>query len=97
VRAFCAIPGPPLIQTSRIGAPFLLLQLGIEKWHLDIPRAMSATFGLKSISAEKSAIEMGRPENERSFAKGSHEISCLSDVEIVGLPSKTGFGLTRIK
>src|ERR1019366_4329362 len=59
---------------------------------VDIPRSMSATFGLKSIPAEKSASEMGRPEKERSFAKGPHEISCLSDVEIVGLASKTGFG-----
>jgi hypothetical protein len=48
----------------------------------------SATFGLKSISAEKSATEIGGPENERSFAKGLHEISCFSDVEIVGLASK---------
>jgi hypothetical protein len=48
----------------------------------------SATFGLKSISAEKSATEIGGPENERSFAKGPHEISCLSDVEIVDLASK---------
>jgi hypothetical protein len=46
---------------------------------------MSATFGLESISAEKSASEIGGHENERSFAKGPHEISCLSDIEIVGL------------
>ena len=64
---------------------------------VDIPRAMSGTFGLKSIPAEKSASEIGGHENERSFAKGPHEISCLSDVEIVGLASKTGFGLNRIK
>jgi hypothetical protein len=55
------------------------------------------TFGLKSIPAEKSAGEIGGPENEKSFDEGLHEISCLSDVEIVGLASKTGFGLTRIK
>jgi hypothetical protein len=48
----------------------------------------SATFGLHSISAEKSATEIGGLENERSFAKGSHKISCLSDVEVVGLASK---------
>jgi hypothetical protein len=48
----------------------------------------SATLGLKSISAVKSATEIGGPENERSFAKGPHEISCLSEVDIVGLASK---------
>jgi hypothetical protein len=58
---------------------------------------MSATFGLKSISAENSATQIGGPENERSADEGPHEFSCLSDVEIVGLASKTGFGLTRIK
>jgi hypothetical protein len=68
--------------------PFLLSQVGIEKWHLDIPRAMSAKFGLTSISAEKLATKTGGPENERSFAKGPNEISCLSDSEIIGLVSK---------
>jgi len=37
---------------------------------------------------------MEGPENEKSFGEGPHEISCLSDVETVGLAWKTRFGLT---
>jgi hypothetical protein len=68
--------------------PFLLSDGGIEMRHLDIPKAMSAKFGLTSISAEKLATKTRGPEHERSFAKGPNEISCLSDAGIIGLGSK---------